>query len=201
VGDTVPVDDPRIIAHWKLDEHEGLVARESVGGHDGIVQGDPLWWPDGGMIQGALELDGTNDYVRTPFVLSPADGPFSIFAWVKGGAPGQVVISQGAGTDWLSADPSDGWLMTDLKYAGRGGKALVSDAIITDGHWHHVGLVWDGSNRILYVDNIEVARDTQGTPAGPTEGLYIGCGKNVTPGTFWSGLIDDVRIYNRAVSP
>jgi len=32
-------------------------------------------------------------------------------------------------------------------------------------------------------------------------GLYIGVDKNYTPGTFFSGLIDDVRIYNRVVSP
>jgi hypothetical protein len=32
-------------------------------------------------------------------------------------------------------------------------------------------------------------------------GLYIGAGKNLEPGTFWSGLIDDVRIFNRAITP
>jgi hypothetical protein len=31
--------------------------------------------------------------------------------------------------------------------------------------------------------------------------LYIGAGASLTPGTFWSGLIDDVRIYDRAVKP
>jgi len=31
--------------------------------------------------------------------------------------------------------------------------------------------------------------------------MLIGCGKNMAAGTFWSGLIDDVRIYNRAVKP
>jgi hypothetical protein len=32
-------------------------------------------------------------------------------------------------------------------------------------------------------------------------GLNIGCGTNLTPGSFWSGLIDDVRIYNRVIKP
>jgi hypothetical protein len=35
----------------------------------------------------------------------------------------------------------------------------------------------------------------------PAKGLYLGAGRNLGAGTFWSGLIDDIRIYNRAVSP
>jgi len=37
--------------------------------------------------------------------------------------------------------------------------------------------------------------------SGLAGGLNIGCGKNMTPNTYWTGLIDDVRIYNRAVKP
>jgi len=61
--------------------------------------------------------------------------------------------------------------------------------------------VWDGSQRILYVDDVEVARDTQGGLEGSVGGLYIGTGKNLAAASFWSGLIDDVRIYNRVVTP
>jgi hypothetical protein len=45
-------------------------------------------------VYGALQLDGVDDYVITGFVLNPEDGPFSVFAWVKGGAPDQAVLSQ-----------------------------------------------------------------------------------------------------------
>jgi hypothetical protein len=60
--------------------------------------------------------------------------------------------------------------------------------------------VWDGSNRILYVDDVEVASDTydKGYLFGD---LQIGAGKNLEPGSFFSGLIDDVRIYDRAITP
>jgi len=64
-----------------------------------------------------------------------------------------------------------------------------------------VGLSWDGSIRILYVDDVEVAKDTQGNLAISTGGLYFGAGSNLTAGSFWTGLIDDVRIYNRAITP
>jgi hypothetical protein len=50
-------------------------------------------------------------------------------------------------------------------------------------------------------DGIEVAKDTQTSLAGSDGGLYFGAGKGLEAGTFWSGLIDDVRIYDRAVKP
>jgi len=139
--------------------------------------------------------------VRTDFVLNPADGPFSVFAWIKGGAPGQVILSQIGEADWLCTDASAGNLMTELEGLGRAGCPLVSQTLITDGNWHPVGLTWDGSNRILYVDDLEVAKDTQAQFSGSAEGLYIGAGKNLDAGSFFSGLIDDVRVYNRAVTP
>lgn len=194
-------DDPRLVADWRLDEKEGIVAHDSAKGNDGTVQGGAAWQPEGGMIDGALQLDGIDDYVSTEFVLNPADGAFSVFAWLKGGAPGQVIISQQAGVNWLMADPSEGKLMTELKSAGRTGTPLLSQAIITDGEWHRIGFVSDGANRALYVDGVVAAQDTQTGLKGSGGGLYIGVGENYAAGTFFSGMIDDVRIYNRAVKP
>ncbi|MEE8578296.1 MAG: M14 family zinc carboxypeptidase, partial [candidate division Zixibacteria bacterium] len=190
-----------LIAHWRLDETEGGVAYDSAGDLDGIVHGNPTWQPADGQVDGTLEFDGIDDYVETDFVLNLTDGPFSVFAWVKGGAPGQAVLSQIDGANWLCADSLEGNLMTELKGTGRGAAELLSQTIITDGNWHRIGLVWDGSKRKLYVDNVVVAEDTQGNMGGSDNGLYIGTGKAMEPGSFFSGLIDDVRIYNRAVKP
>ena len=153
------------------------------------------------MVDGALQFDGVDDYVSTAFVLNPADGAFSLFAWIKGGTPGQVILSQAHGVSWLCADSVEGHLMTELKGSGRGAAPLRSQTAITDGNWHRVGFVWDGSNRILYVDDVEVARDTQTDIASSEGGLYFGAGSDLVTGTFFSVLIDDVRIYNRAIVP
>ena len=51
------------------------------------------------------------------------------------------------------------------------------------------------------MDDILVAEDTQANLQGSDGSLYIGAGKAMEPGTYWSGLIDDVRIYNRAIRP
>ncbi len=190
-----------LLAYWKLDETEGPFAADSAGQHDGTLHEEPLWQPTGGQIDGALQLDGIDDYVSTGFVLNPEAGEFSVFAWVKGGVPGQVVLSQMGGVNWLCTDSLEGNLMTELKSAGRGTTAMLSQTIITDGNWHRIGLVWDGSHGTLYVDEVAVAEDTQNNLEASENGLYIGAGTAMEPGSFWSGLIDDVRIYNRAVNP
>jgi len=46
-----------------------------------------------------------------------------------------------------------------------------------------------------------VVKDTQANLPSSGGGLYIGGGSSLALGTFWSGLIDDVRIYDRAVKP
>jgi N-acetylneuraminic acid mutarotase len=201
------VNDPTLIAHWALDETEGIIAADSVsenGYSDGIVMGDPLWQPADGEVNGAIQLDGVDDYIMATPVLNPADGPFSVLAWIRGGAPGQVVLSEVGGANWLSADPSEGKLMTELVPPRVGWvvpQPLVSETIITDGNWHRIGFVWDGEHRTLYVDGVIAAEDTQANLEGSNNGLYIGTGKDMTHGTYFSGLIDDVRIYNRVVSP
>jgi Tol biopolymer transport system component len=192
--------DNRLIGHWKFDEAAGDQAKDSVAGHDGTVQGSPTWRPQGGKIGGAIELDGVDDCIVTNPVLNPGAGPFSAFAWVKGGAAGQVILSQTNGANWLCAD-AEGRLMTELKAPGRSGRNLTSSAVIANGAWHRVGLAWDGSNRILYVDDVEAAKDTQPALAGSTNGVNVGTGSGFAPGTYWSGLIDDLRLYNQAVKP
>ncbi len=192
-----------LIAYWKLDEIEGTIAEDSIGDDDGTLNGEPLWQPADGKVGGALQLDGIDDYVSTPFILDPAKGKFSAFAWIKGGAPGQVIISQtgGLGGTWLGTNSSEGKLMTGLSDLFFG--ALESESVITDGQWHHVGLVYGlASHRHLYVDGVEVAVDSGYVAGVPSNGgLYIGAAKDLDAGSFFSGLIDDVRIYDRAITP
>lgn len=192
--------DFRLVVHWKLDETEGAIAHDNAGDNDGIVHGEPLWQPTGGKLDGMLELDGINDYISTSFVLDPAGGPFSVFAWVKGGAPGQVIISQTGGACWLATDPSQGNLGTTLKAPGRFGHQLWSQASVTDGDWHLTGLVQNDYRRALYVDGVEAANDIQAGLEGSDGGLYIGAVDSLKAGSFWSGLIDDVRIYSCGLS-
>jgi len=204
--------DRTLIAHWALDEIEGDIAQDSAGSDDGaFVIGGPVWRPDGGKVGGTLLFDGIDDYVSTPFILNPGEVSFSVTAWILSGVPGKVIISQAdtegqgpveSGGIWLGINPSEGRLVTGLMDIFFG--PLESESVVTDGQWHKVGLVYDRTamKRHLYVDGVEVAVDA-GAVGGVQSyaGLYIGAGQTLDSSTFFSGLIDDVRIYNRAVTP
>jgi len=198
---------PSLQAHWLFDEDAGNLAADRLGRFDGLLQGEPKWRPKAGAIGGALELDGVDDYVSAETVLRPTDGPFTVFAWIKGGGPGQVILSQsdvaGVGLTWLGADPATGMLMTEVTDGGRITTSLFSEAVIADGLWHRVRLVWDGERRSLYVDGQEVAADTRdlGKLLFSKDGFRLGAGEGFAPGTFFAGLIDDVRFYNVALKP
>ncbi|MHC4559019.1 MAG: LamG-like jellyroll fold domain-containing protein [Planctomycetota bacterium] len=203
--------DRTFIAHWALDEVEGDIAWDSAGGdNNAYTTGNPIWHPDGGKIGGALQFDGIDDYITTPFVLDHGEVSFSVFAWIIGSGPGQVIISQadplvespvGIGSTWLGTNQSGGKLMSGLMDAYFG--SLESDAVITDGQWHHVGLVYDldAMHRYLYVDGVEVAADTDFVGGLRSDGgLYIGTNNTLDASSFFSGLIDDVRIYRRILN-
>jgi hypothetical protein len=106
-----------------------------------------------------------------------------------------VILSQAGGVNWFYTLSPMGWLMSHL------GGTLLSQTVVTDGQWHRIGFTWDGTKRILYVDGVNVA---EGTPAGLAAsqgGLHLGAGKDLDTGSFLSGLVDDVRIYDRAIEP
>ena len=149
-----------------MDETVGDTVSDSAGENPGTVTGACLWCPGNGQVDGALELDGAT-FVVTDRVLSPADGPFSILAWVEGGAGGQVVVSQDSGSDWLAINSDSGGLMSAVAptHSRFPTGPLVSDTGITDGLWHRIALVWDGASRNLYVDGTLVAIDEQGGPS------------------------------------
>jgi len=198
---------PSLVTHWLFDETEGAVAADRLGRFDGELQGEPSWRPDAGVVNGALELDGIDDYVLAGAILRPADGPFTVFAWIQGGGPGQVILAQteqpNVALSWLAIDATTGTLMTAVEDGGRFTTAMVSDAVVTDGQWHRLRLVWDGARRYLYVDGIEVAADTRdlSTLERSSGEFLLGAGETFAPGSFFAGLVDEVRFYNVALKP
>jgi len=195
-----------LLVYYRLDEAAGATAHDTIAANDGVVHGDAVWAPTGGKVRGALRFDGVDDYVATGFVLNPNEGGFSAFAWVRGGEPSESILAQanGAGTGkvWLYANYGDGRPATALSDGNRTTRPLAGPTSVTDGQWHHVGVVWDGSRRVLYHNGVQVAADT--TPLGPIEsadgGLYLGADKTLGAATLFSGWIDDVQVYGRPLT-
>ncbi|MCK5612242.1 right-handed parallel beta-helix repeat-containing protein [Candidatus Pacearchaeota archaeon] len=184
-------------AHWTFDAN----AADVYWNYNGTLQDDAFITTDQNEYiigSGALSLDGDYDNVATPFVLNPADGPFSVFGWGKGSGAIQSIIYQtdgtGTGQSWLHSS-SSGYFCTTLRIPG--GSTLVSNysGHINNG-WHHLGMVYDGKRRHLYADGVLLVSDSEDL----TDNLQFCDGGMLIGGNRWNGQIDDVRIYTRALS-
>jgi len=194
-----------LVGQWELDESSGTVASDSVGGNDGTLMGDPTWWPSGGRIGGALEFDGVGDYVEVAgYKGISGSNPRTVIAWVKVESTGSTfsIVRWGTleinGGLWSNVINAAG----NLRAAVFGG-SVVGGTVINDNTWHHVAIVLPDKEDVkvedilLYVDGgqestiISLGSQTIDTAVGMD--VLISLDGSV-------GLLDDVRIYNYALS-
>jgi len=190
-----------IVAHWKLDEIEGRIAYDSVGDNDGILYGNPIWQPMGGMLDGALEFDGDDDYVGCGiFNPSDATGQLSICLWVKwNGLNGRYQCLIGKRNSWNANNMM--WQLEASHISGdamfeREGYAGVSGGILTEGDWEHWCVTFDGATAIIYRMGEEVNRGA--FSFGSKTDAQVVLGGSNTANRF-NGALDDVRIYDCAL--
>ena len=197
-------------SHWKLDEASGPTAYDSAGNNDGTFYGNLVWTT--GQIDGALEFDGIDDYVEmdvTNYKGFLGTRSRTCAAWIKTTGTGAIV-------SWGDSDISGGWWLFRVEDAGRlrlqtqGGR-IVGNTDLRDNNWHHVAAVLaddgspDNDEVKLYVDGVEEIYseiDSQPIDTASHSNVTIGAsylhdGTVVVP---FNGLIDDVRIYDRALS-
>ncbi len=188
---------------WELDESGGTVAADSSGnGNDGTLNGDPTWWPGGGMIGGALEFDGTGDYVKVEgYKGISGSNPRTVTAWVRdeSNESNLSIVRWGmrrvtGGDQWFNEITAEGKLRADVW-----GGSIMGDTEIDDGAWHHVAIVLPDKENVkvedilLYVDG--ELEDT--TISNGARTIDTAVDMDVLISTDGSeGLLDDVRIYN-----
>jgi hypothetical protein len=193
--------DPDLVGCWRFDEGSGTTAFDSSGnGNDGTLVGDALWVP--GKFGGALEFNGSNARVDAPYI--PLDSrSFTITMWVNPVlyTSEQLVFSQvESNTTNLSLHfriygPGSGrvrmgFYSNDLDTTGN---------TIEENNWYHLAFWYDfeNQNRRIYVNGVLEA-EASATP-------YLGTSGNTVIGSWgtsqwFQGIIDDVRIYSRALS-
>lgn len=201
-----------LISHWTFNETSGPLAQDSAGTNDGLVFG--AGWTDG-KVDGALNFNGTSDYVDVGDQDSldfGATDSFTITAWIKTTKIESGIVYkrgidrlQGPFVEGYGFRVHDGGLYFVIEGADSIGSGIFGTQTVSDDVWHHVVAVRNtNTDKIsLYVDGI-----LDGTPVTDTttasletdKPLFIGqIGSDYTDALF-AGKIDDVQIYNHALS-
>lgn len=219
-GAQCPTGDGAVVARYLLDESEGLVAHDDVGGYDGALVGGPAWHPDGGVLcgGGALALDGLDDHVDLPggaWSEFGADESFSVsccFAAAADPPTSQHIVgryhpSNDGGMAILYGIQFEGGpsLPGHVAFSFRtdyGGAALyvVSTQPYQPGVWHSVCAIRDraADELRLYVDGELAAppiADTFPEDQGMTQNRFVigRCGDSDQ--SYFAGLVDRVVIW------
>ena len=221
--DLYPLDNTQAftpVAHWALDETSGMVAADSVGNNDGVLEHftEDGWTP--GIINGGLQFDGFDDAVT---ITDPAlgTGPFSIEAWVYidnlsivGDGMHTIIWSitgNTVGDYWLyiAADGSANFLnWRTASSSDPTGWHYTSASAISEQRWHHIAAVWDGVSNKIYVDGVEQSLSTQTTFVGGLIGEHrgypdhrIGYPNSILDFlSAFGGILDEVKLYNKALT-
>jgi hypothetical protein len=183
-------------------------ANDVFGANNGTLVGSASF--AAGEVGQAFSFDG-NGYVSIPDspLLDSLTNSITIELWLKTDqmtSDWTGIVAKGNSAWALQATPGANTVDFNVSL---GAGDLSGSRSINDGQWHHVAGVYDGTNMFLYVDGtLDVSQPATGLIPQNSDPLAIGanvqayvppCGCN-EPGYFFNGLIDEVSIYNRALT-
>jgi hypothetical protein len=188
-----------LVAAYSFNEGSGTTVHDASGNsHTGTLQGGTSW-ATSGKYGKALSFNGTNAYVNIPnSSLLQLRTAMTLEAWVnptKLTGVWRDVIYKGNDNYYLEADSTSGKPATR---ATTGGSLLgtSSPAVNT---WTHLTGTYDGATLRFYVNGVQVSSRAQtGAITISTNALQIG-GDSIY-GQYFSGIVDEVRVYSRALS-
>ncbi|MCH9022386.1 MAG: PQQ-dependent sugar dehydrogenase [Planctomycetes bacterium] len=199
-------------AHWKLDESSGTTATDSsANSYHGTLLNGPIWQPTGGKKGGALQFDGIDDFVEINdpnYKGVTGSASRTVACWIKTSYTGsnQHILS------WGIPESSKMWLLfidgnnSALRVSVFDG-TIIGSTPIADGAWHHVAAVLDDDGTAdvsevrLYVDGqLEISSNVTAHPIDTSSDANVRIGTLLDGSPHFNGLIDDVRILDRAMT-
>jgi hypothetical protein len=206
----VSVGRPGLVLSLNFDEATGAPLDSSASARATTVRGATR---AAGKVGSAMSFDGVDDWV------SIADGVagsnidltngMTLEAWVNPGAVSgwETIIlkergaaNSGAMSYALYAADGVGAPPSGVVRVGTADRTVVGGTPLTPGAWAHIATTYDGINQRLFINGVEVAsRPQAGNMAVGNQPIRVG-GNQVFSGEFYNGLIDNVRVYNRALT-
>lgn len=208
-----PTCNDGLVAYWPFDETDGSIAHDLIGGHDATLGGDvAAFAPTAGVHGGAGTF--TYGYAIVPWDMpTTVGGAFTVALWAQtdatsrdfdryfsmfywdGSNHGALLIDSDASTNGVRCAAYDGgnWVFVE------------ADAVYAPTGWRHVACTYDGTTFTALANAAPVFSKPMSGALGTTAAIPVAIGASVTDtGTTqneWHGMLDDVRVYNRALSP
>jgi regulation of enolase protein 1 (concanavalin A-like superfamily) len=206
----VHAQDPNLLGWWKLDEPSGTIAYDSSGNfNDGVLVGDPQW--SSGYAGGAVWLDGVDDFIEVPHNDSLLPGEeVTVMCWINtprlsgaGNSNWQALVTKGNAPRVYSfyTDLAANALHFSLGPEGAFLGSNSSDPIPLN-EWVHVCAMLKNGSHLYYINGepsapLNNAGAGSVIASGNTATVRIG---NAPENNSFLGKIDDVRVYNGALS-
>ena len=197
--------DPALVGWWTFDEGSGNIAADSSGnGNDGTLNG-PVEWTTEGKLGGAMKFTGPYNFVQVQD--SPSldmTDAITIAAWINPSWTGNNRIMQkssGGGDNQYRLLKEWGDNMV-FHLPGPSPDRLEFPGLPPIGEWTHLAATYDGSSMKVYYNGVVVGEQDSSGQLGTSDGtLCIGTKHETAPaGDEYNGMLDDIRIYNRALS-
>lgn len=209
------------LGYWRLDETNGTVAHDYVGGHNGTYTATVLLGQAGNSVLDAHKAAGfgslavSNSCVTNIAVDfgTSGNGEFSVEAWVYGGTQssdaGIVTKGYGSGGEQFNLDCGGSSHAFRFFFRDASGSAhLATSSVVPNSQWHHLVGVCDEANGnvYLYVDVTNVAQGTLTPYSGvlsSSQAVSIGSRQAGTAPIYanqFAGRIEEVAIYGLALS-
>jgi len=204
-----------LVGYWNFDEGGGLTAYDRSGNlnHGTLTNMDAdTDWTDG-QLGGALDFDGSNDYVEVGDTnVLDISSSFSISVWIlKGSNTGYDMILMKTpdqnNANYYITTTSDEIAMGFTDVPANWNECATSATNIVTSAWYHLVGVFDddGNTQTIYVNSLSQAVTGTCAPAVSPQtnagSIYVGESQLSGGGEWFDGIIDDVRIYNRALTP
>jgi len=186
-----------LAAYWKFDEGEGITATDSSGNNNtGILTNGPNWVD--GKLGKALDFDGVDDYISINDSLSLSlTTAVSISMWIYIDTLADKVLATKGLQDYemrISSNKLEMWVNAD-----GNNRNIAGGITLQMGQWYHLTDTYDGATIKSYVNGILDRQITYVASINDT-GTNLWIGSYGGGGNFFDGKVDEVRIYNGALS-